>query len=111
MTREQASEVLECALRLSEQIAALADGGEVSEAVRLDVERRQLLESAHGALHPLDEHSRSMLRDITALNDRSVGLMEHRLRAKVRDMDMASVGRRAVAAYGEAAHAGVGMQR
>jgi len=111
MTRQQAMEALECALRLSEQIEELADSGDVSDTARLDVERRQLLESAQAALHPLDEHSCAMLRDITALNDRSVGLMEHRLRAKVRDMDMASVGRRAVAAYGEAAHAGVRMQR
>ena len=106
MTREQAVEVLESALRLSERIVALADRGDVSETVRLDEERRQLLESARGALHPLDERSSSMLRDITALNDRSVGLMEHRLRAKGREMDMALAGRRAVAAYAQ-----VGMQR
>jgi len=101
MTRQQAIEVLECALRLSEQIVALTDSGDVNETVRLDVERRQLLQSARAALHPLDERSQSIVRDITALNDRSVGLMEHRLRAKVRDMDMATVGRRAVAAYAE----------
>ena len=99
MTPAQAVEVLERVLRLSEQIVALADDGDVSEAVRLDVERGQLLKSAHAALHPLDERSRSMLRDIIALNDRSVGLMEHRLRAKGREMDMARTGRRAVTAY------------
>ena len=101
MTREQAIEVLQCALRLSEQIAVLTDCGDVSEAVRLDVERLQLLKSARAALDPLDERSHSLVREIIALNDRSVGLMEHRLRAKVRDMDMATVGRRAVAAYAD----------
>lgn len=106
MTRQQAIEALEYALKLSEQIAALADDGDANQAVRLDVERRQLLQSARGALHPLDERSRSIVRDITALNDRSVGLMEHRLRAKGREMDMAFAGRRAVAAYAQ-----VGMQR
>ena len=109
MTRQQAIEALECALRLSEQIVALADGGDVSEAVRLDAERRQLLESARAALHPLDERSRLLVRDITALNDRSAGLMQHRLRAKGREIDMARVGRRAVAAYAGAAQSGVRM--
>jgi len=106
MTRQQAIEVLESALGLSEQIMALADGGDVIQAVRLDAERRQLLQSARDALNPLDERSRSIVREITALNDRSVGLMEHRLRAKGREMDMARAGRRAIAAY-----ARVGMQR
>ena len=106
MTRQQAIEVLECALKLSGQILALADGGDVREAVRLDAERVQLLKSARAALHPLDERSRALVRDLTALNDRAVGLMQHRLRAKGREIDMARTGRRAGAAY-----AGVGMQR
>jgi len=106
MTRQQAIHVLECALRLSEQIVALADGGDVTEAVRLDAERGQLLESARAALHPLDERSRALVRDITALNDRSVGLLQHRLRAKGREIDMARTGRRAVAAYAQAGFAG-----
>jgi len=40
-----------------------------------------------------------LLREISQLNDRSIGSMEHRLRSKGRAMDMAAVGRRAVAAY------------
>jgi hypothetical protein len=106
MTRERALEFLQRALRLSQQIAALADGGDVSQLVRLDAERLQLLKAARAALHPLDEQSGSMVRQITALNDRTLGLMEHRRRAKGREMDMAAVGRRAVAAY-----ANVRMQR
>jgi hypothetical protein len=106
LTRQQAIAVLERALGLSQQLAALVDGGDVSQTVRLDAERRQLLKSARAALHPLDERSRSILREITALNDRTLGLMEHRRRAKGREMDMAAVGRRAVAAY-----ASVRMQR
>lgn len=98
--------VLERALAISEQLAALADSGDVSQTVRLDAERRQLLQSAGAALRPLDEQSRAILREITALNDRTLGLMQHRQRAKGREMDIAAVGRRAVAAYGS-----VRMQR
>ncbi len=106
MSREEAVALLLRALRISEQLAAVADGGDVSLTVSLDAERLQLLKSARAALHPLDERSRSILRDIAALNDRTLGLLEHRRRAKGRDMDMAVVGRRAVAAY-----ANVRMQR
>jgi hypothetical protein len=41
----------------------------------------------------------ALLREISQLNDRAIGSMEHRLRSKGRAMDMAAVGRRAVAAY------------
>jgi hypothetical protein len=106
MTREQAMQLLQRALRLSEQIAVLADGGDVSQIVQLDAERLQLLKSARAALRSLDEQSGSIVGQITALNDRTLGLMEHRRRAKGRELDMAAVGRRAVAAYGR-----VRMQR
>jgi len=106
VTREQAIELLERALGLSEQIAALADAGDASQIVRLDAERLQLLKSARTALRSLDEQSQSIVGRITVLNDRTLGLMEHRRRAKGREMDIAAVGRRAVAAYGR-----VRMQR
>jgi hypothetical protein len=50
-------------------------------------------------LQPLDEKDRSVLREIAALNDQALGLLEHRRRAKGRDMDMLAVGRRALRAY------------
>jgi hypothetical protein len=106
MNRPEAMATLQRALQLSEQLAALADGGDVGLTVSLDAERLQLLKSARAALHPLDERSRSILGEIAALNDRTLGLLEHRRRAKGRDLDMAAVGRRAVAAY-----ANVRMQR
>jgi hypothetical protein len=106
MNRQEAMAVLRRALDLSKQLAALADGGDVSLAVSLDAERMQLLKSARAALQPMDERSRSVLGEIAALNDRTLGFLEHRRRAKGRDMDMATVGRRAVAAY-----ANVRMQR
>jgi hypothetical protein len=106
MNRLEAIAVLQHALDLSAQLVAVADGGEVSLTLSLDAERLQLLKSARAALHPMDERSRSLLGEIAALNDRTLGLLEHRRRAKGRDMDMAAVGRRAVAAY-----ANVRMQR
>lgn len=99
MNRQEAMAALHRALELSEQLAAVADGGAVNVAVSLDAERLQLLKSARAALRPMDEQSRSIFREIAALNDRALGLLEHRRRAKGRDMDMATVGRRAVAAY------------
>jgi hypothetical protein len=47
----------------------------------------------------MDEKEQSMLREIAALNDRALGYLEHRRRAKGRDMDMLAVGRRALRAY------------
>jgi hypothetical protein len=99
MTRIEAAAGLQRALELSRQLAAVADGGDLHLSVSLDAERLQLLKSIRAALQPLDEKDRSVLREIAALNDRSLGLLEHRRRAKGRDMDMLAVGRRALRAY------------
>jgi hypothetical protein len=99
MTRTEAVAALQRALEISRELAAVADGGELCLAVSLDAERLQLLKSIRAALQPLNENDRSVLREITALNDRSLGLLEHRRRAKGRDMDMLAVGRRALRAY------------
>jgi len=42
---------------------------------------------------------RALLQQISQINDRTIGMLEHQRRAKGRDMDMAAVGRKAVAAY------------
>jgi hypothetical protein len=99
MIRTEAVAALQRALEISREIAAVADGGDLPFAVSLDAERLQLLKSIRAALQPLDEQDRSVLREIAALNDRSLGLLEHRRRAKGRDMDMLTVGRRALRAY------------
>jgi hypothetical protein len=99
MTRAEAIAALQRALEISREVAAVADGGDLEMAVSLDAERLQLLKSARASLQPMDENSRAMLREIAALNDRALGLLEHRRRAKGRDMDMLAVGRRAVRAY------------
>jgi hypothetical protein len=99
MTRAEAVAGLERALEISRDLAAVADGGDLKLTVSLDAERLQLLKSVRAALHLLDDNDRSMLREIAALNDRALGLLEHRRRAKGRDMDMLAVGRRALRAY------------
>jgi hypothetical protein len=99
MNRREAQAALQRALQISHDLVAVADGGDLQLTVSLDAERLQLLKSARAALQPLDEKDRSVLREITALNDRALGLVEHRRRAKGRDMDMLVVGRRAVRAY------------
>ena len=99
MTSSEALAALQRALDLSQEIAAAADSGDVAEIVRLDAERLRLLKSLRHVLQPFSPAERSMLRAIADLNARSLGRMEHRFRAKCRDMDMLTAGRRAVRAY------------
>jgi len=99
MTRTLAVAALQRALTISRELAAVADSGDLALTVSLDAERLQLLKSARAALQPLDEKDRSVLREIAALNDQALGFLEHRRRAKGRDMDMLAVGRRALRAY------------
>jgi hypothetical protein len=99
MTRQQAVAALQRALEISRELAALADGGDLQLTVSLDAERLQLLKSARAALRSMDEKDYAVLREIAALNDRALGFLEHRRRAKGRDMDMVAVGKRALRAY------------
>jgi len=99
MTRPQAVAALRRALEISRELAAVADGGDLRLTVSLDAERLQLLKSARAALQPMDEKDWVLLREIAALNDRALGFLEHRRRAKGRDMDMVAVGKRALRAY------------
>jgi hypothetical protein len=99
MTRQQAVAALQRALEISRELAAVADTGDLRLTVSLDAERLQLLKSVRAALQPMDEKHFAVLREITALNDRALGFLEHRRRAKGRDMDMVAVGKRALLAY------------
>jgi hypothetical protein len=99
MNRAEAVAALRRALELSQELVVVAESLDVSEVVRLDAERLRLLKSARHVLQPLSPADRSMLRAIADLNARSIGRMEHRFRAKCRDMDMLAAGRRAVRAY------------
>ena len=99
MTSSETAAALQRALDLSREIVAAAEGGDVEEILRLDAERLRLLKSLRQTLPTLSPADRSMLRVIADLNARSIGRMEHRFRAKCRDMDMLVAGRRAVRAY------------
>jgi hypothetical protein len=101
MSGAAAVAALQRALDLSQQIVAAADSGDVQEIVRLDAERLRLLKSLRHDLPTMSPADRSTLRAIADLNARSIGRMEHRFRAKCRDMDMLAAGRRAVRAYVE----------
>jgi hypothetical protein len=99
MTGAKTSTVLELAVQLSRELVSAADGGNFEALHRLDAERLQLLKSFRAENRPLDAADRSLLNTISELNDRALGLMEHHRRIKGREIDLASVGRRAVAAY------------
>jgi hypothetical protein len=99
MTRQEAATALQRALEISRRIAALADGGDLASTASLDAERLQLLKSARAALRSMDQSHQAIVREIAVLNDRALGFVEHRRRAKGRDMDMVAVGKRALRAY------------
>jgi len=99
MNAQEAIAALQRALDLSRELAALAEGGDLHLTLCLDAERLQLLKSIRGSLPPVDDKIRSDLCEIASLNDRALGSLEHRRRAKGRDMDMLAVGRRAMRAY------------
>ena len=99
MTRAEARAALQRALELSRELATVAERGEIEAAIRLDADRLQLLKAASGMLRPADEHERGLLREINALNALAIGTLQHRQRAMARDLDMMSVGRRAMRAY------------
>jgi hypothetical protein len=97
--REEAAAALERALEISEELLLVAERGEVERVISLDAERLRLIKSARQALTPMNDEDRAVLSQIADLNARSLGRMEHRFRAKCRDMDMLAAGRRALRAY------------
>jgi hypothetical protein len=99
MNNGAATAALQRAVEISRELAAVAEGGDVRLAVSLDAERLLLLKSFRVGRKQPNAGELALLREISQLNHRSIGSMEHRLRSKGRAMDMAVVGRRAVAAY------------
>jgi hypothetical protein len=95
----QARQALERALALSHQLLAAADLSDLQELAHLDAERMRLLQSVEFERDTLSAGDRLVLNEVSELNDRAIGLMEHHRRSKERALDMAAVGRRAVAAY------------
>lgn len=99
MSRQEATLALRRAVDLSRELVTIADSGDVEKTARLDAERMQLLQSARRLAGGWEPSDRQLLREIAELNDRAIGFMEHRRRLKARDLDMVSIGRRAVRAY------------
>jgi hypothetical protein len=71
----------------------------LQELADLDAERMRLLQSVRLERDNLSAGDWLVLKEVSELNDRALGLMEHHRRSKERALDMAAVGRRAVAAY------------
>jgi hypothetical protein len=92
-------QALERALLLSHQLLAAADRSNLQELARLDAERMRLLQSVQLEQDKLSSGDWLVLKEVFELNDRAIGLVEHHRRITERAMDMAAVGRRAVAAY------------
>jgi hypothetical protein len=99
MSDTKACAGLELAVRLSWELVLAADGGNFDALAKLDAERLQLLKSFRAQNQPIDAAARALLQTISQLNERTLGLMEHHRRIKAREIDLASVGRRAVTAY------------
>jgi hypothetical protein len=87
------------ALTLSQDMLAAAEQADLQSLELLDAERLDLLKSFRLETKQVNAADRALLQQISATNERTIGLLEHQRRSKVRDMDMAAVGRRAVAAY------------
>jgi hypothetical protein len=94
------------ALSLSQEMLAAAEQANLQTLESLDAERLELLKSFRLEVKQVNAADRALLEQISQINDRAIGLLEHQRRSKGRDMDMAAVGRRAVAAY-----SGIRLQR
>jgi hypothetical protein len=99
MMAEESGAMLARALQLSRELLDVAEGGDLQTVLGLGAERLQLLEKARSGPAPVGASEGALLREITELNDRAIGFLEHRRRIKAREIDTAAVGRRAVAAY------------
>ncbi len=99
MTGAESSAELERALQLSRELLTVAELGDVQLAANLDAMRMQLLESVGQRSTQIDANDQLLLQSIAELNDKAIGHLEHRRRGKIRELDMASVGRRALDAY------------
>ena len=89
------------ALALSHDMLGAAEKGDLQSLAALDHERMELLKLFRNGTKQVSAADQALLSQIYATNERAIGLLEHRRRSKGRDLDMAAVGRRAVAAYAD----------
>jgi hypothetical protein len=101
MSGDQINPSLARALALSHDMLSAAEKGDLQLLASLDLERMELLKSFRSGTKQVSAADQALLAQINAANDRTIGLLEHQRRGKGRDLDMAAVGRRAVAAYSD----------
>jgi len=101
MSSDKIKASLARALALSDDVLNAAEKGDVQSLASLDRERMELLKSFRNGTKQVSAADQALLAQINATNERAIGLLEHRRRSKGRDLDMAAVGRRAVAAYAD----------
>jgi hypothetical protein len=101
MSNDQMNLRLARALALSHDMLSAAEKGDLQFLASLDHERMELLKSFRNGTKQVSAAEQALLAQINAANDRAIGLLEHQRRGKGRDLDMAAVGRRAVAAYSD----------
>lgn len=89
------------ALAVSHDMLNAAEKGDLQSLASLDLERMELLKSFRNGTKLVSAADQALLQQINEMNDRAIGLVEHQRRSKGRDLDMAAVGRRAVAAYAD----------
>ena len=87
------------ALAISQEMLDAVEKGNFQSLEPLDLERMDLLKFFRNSTTQMTAADHALLQQITQMNDRTIGLLEHQRRSKGRDLDMAAVGRRAVAAY------------
>jgi hypothetical protein len=92
---------LDRALAVSRELLEAASRGDSPAIERLDADRFRLLQSLRSERDRLSAGDWIVLKEISELNDRAIGLVEHHRSAMERSLDMAAVGRRAVAAYSD----------
>lgn len=92
---------LDRALALSRELLEAATRADSPAIERLDADRFRLLQSLRSERDRFSAGDWVVVKEISELNDRAIGLVEHLRRAMERSLDMAAVGRRAVAAYSD----------
>lgn len=98
---ESTAALLERALEETRAVELLIERGEWQEALERDAARQRLLVAAFGqdGSRTLDDGLRALASELLRLNNRLLGLAEHRRRGVERESDTLQLGRRAAAAY------------
>jgi hypothetical protein len=92
-------QLLDDALAMSEQMAALADAGDWPAVIDLEPRRRQLLEQAFATRAPIDDVIAERVKAILALDKRLMALTISARDGLAAEVSRATKGRKATSAY------------